>query len=113
MPGDTPQPCLRAVLDQNRHVVPDRLAVEQVAFLGDDLLDECPRPVRISLRETVDDLGYGVVFVFGALFSVHRISLFFAAGPVNSGATLKHRALHRCAGGPYAKGKPWPPSPPP
>ena len=97
MPGDTPQPCLRAVLDQNRHVVPDRLAVEQVAFLGDDLLDECPRPVRISLRETVDDLGYGVVFVFGALFSVHRISLFFTIGPVNSGATLKHRSVHRCA----------------
>ena len=74
---NSPESVLGCAFHENRHVVPDGIAVEQPASLGDHLLDSRPPEGGKPIRQTIDDPGDALIF----LHLVHRAIL----GPRSAG----------------------------
>jgi hypothetical protein len=53
---------LRAVLDQDGHILSDRSAVERVVLAMDDLIDAASLDLRESLGKSLNDFSDRIVF---------------------------------------------------
>lgn len=76
---NAPESVLGCAFHENRHIVPDGIAVEQPAGLCDHLLDSRPPEGGKPIRQTIDDLGDALIF----LRLVHRAILGLATPVVN------------------------------
>lgn len=76
---NSPESVLGCAFHENRHIVPDGIAVEQPAGLCDHLLDSLTPEGGKPIRQTIDDLGDALIF----LRLIHRASLGLAAPVVN------------------------------
>lgn len=71
------------MLDQNGHIVSDRLAVERVVLVMYDLVDSTPLNFRESCREPIDHLFDGFILRLH-LFLMHILSVKWRHERVNS-----------------------------
>lgn len=82
------------MLDQHGNVIANRLAVEKMAFFGDDVFDHRPGAVGKLLGQALYDLGDGLILMVFSFDIVHGISLRPWVRPVNSGRVPKRAIVH-------------------